>query len=612
MCGITGIFRFDGLNVDLHQLRTMCDSISHRGPDGEGQWISANGKIGLGHRRLSIIDLSPAAAQPMHYLEERYTITFNGEIYNYLELKAQLRSKGYVFKTASDTEVLLALYDHKKEKCLDDLDGMFAFVIHDNVENSLFCARDRFGEKPFYFSIQDKVLLFGSEMKALMAGGVKPVLSHKRLHYFLAFNLYQDPADQGSTFYENIRQLPPAHYMNVSANGKITGKKYWQLDLKKEIRITEMDAQERFLELFTGSLSRRLRSDVPVGSSLSGGLDSSAIVLLIDKMKATGQKQKTFSARFRDFSKDEGSYMEMVGKKAGSVELNFIWPDEELLISEFDKICHHQEEPFGSTSIVAQWAVMKLAKEHNVTVLLDGQGADELLAGYRPFFTPFLNSLLAKSSPEYERERQALKNIQGFDFSPGIRTRTMLKQPGVFNVLSKTSHLLIARKKKKYSNPAYHEDLSARVNDLHLPFEGELNDDLRTAQQRVLGRAGFSPLLRYADRSSMAFSRELRLPFLDKEFAEFCFAIPDQLKIHDGWTKFIQRKVFENILPEQICWRKDKVGFETPQEKWMNHPDMQGRIKDSAALLRKEKIVNGKPGISDWKLLMAAKLFEKK
>jgi len=225
MCGISGIINFNDSPVTINELKLMSDAIMHRGPDGEGQWLNSASKVGLAHRRLSIIDLSEQANQPMHYANGRYTIAFNGEIYNYIELKKELVAKGYEFKTQSDTEVLMALYDLKKEHCLSDLDGMFAFAIWDEKEQQLFCARDRFGEKPFYYHNSNNRFYFASEMKALFAAGVQKKLSDKRLYYYLSYNTVEDPFDNSSTFFNNIFQLEPSHYLVIKSGGNIIKKK---------------------------------------------------------------------------------------------------------------------------------------------------------------------------------------------------------------------------------------------------------------------------------------------------------------------------------------------------------------------------------------------------
>lgn len=408
MCGIAGIIHIDHGQVSAARVKKMTDTLAHRGPDGERQWISADGCTGLGHRRLSIIDLSEQASQPMHYAG-RYTIIFNGEIYNYIELKEMLTKKGYAFATSSDTEVIMALYDAEKENCLQMLDGMFAFVIYDEKEKNVFCARDRFGEKPFfYLHKKNEYFIFASEIKALIALTGEQSINNKMLYNYLSSGYLSNIADPSETFYRDILKLPQAHYLNVNTRDiSINIKEYWKIDPTRiDLSISPSDAIENFRQLLYTSVNRRLRSDVNVGSSLSGGIDSSVIVGIIDdllkKNKAehsfasSAFKQKTFSARFPGFERDEGKYMQMVIDRT-NVEPHFIYPSEETLLDDIDKVAYYQDEPFGGASILVQYEVMRLAKQNDVTVLLDGQGADEILAGYHWYFGIFFRELEKKN-----------------------------------------------------------------------------------------------------------------------------------------------------------------------------------------------------------------------
>lgn len=347
MCGIAGIISVNKDEVFQQRLKLMTNVINYRGPDGEGHWISENCRVGLAHRRLSIIDLSLKASQPMHYLG-RYAIIFNGEIYNYIELKQNLIKQGYSFKTESDTEVLMALYDKEKENCLSQLDGMFSFVIYDNKKDEIFAARDRFGEKPFYYSYDPgKHFIFGSEMKCLWAAGVKKEINDRMLFSFLNYSSVLNQKDESETFYINCTNLPHGHYLKLAASSCIlTKKRYYDINIRNvDHTITETQAQEKFRELFYTSVKRRLRSDVAVGSSLSGGLDSSLIVCVIDQIKnGTQQKQDTFSAIFPGFAKDEQKYINYVIEST-NVSPHFIVPDDDGIIKDLEKICWHQEEP---------------------------------------------------------------------------------------------------------------------------------------------------------------------------------------------------------------------------------------------------------------------------
>jgi asparagine synthase (glutamine-hydrolysing) len=617
MCGISGIINFNDSPVTINELKLMSDAIMHRGPDGEGQWLNSASKVGLAHRRLSIIDLSEQANQPMHYANGRYTIAFNGEIYNYIELKKELVAKGYEFKTQSDTEVLMALYDLKKEHCLSDLDGMFAFAIWDEKEQQLFCARDRFGEKPFYYHNSNNRFYFASEMKALFAAGVQKKLSDKRLYYYLSYNTVEDPFDNSSTFFNNIFQLEPSHYLVIKSGGNIIKKKYWDINVSEDKSITFDAAVTKFYSLFETSIKRRLRSDVPVGSSLSGGLDSSSIVLLIDSLKEKGQTQKTFSARFKNFAKDEGEHMQAVIDKAKHVEAFYTWPTEDVLINEIDKIMFHQEEPFGGASILAQWEVMKLAKQNNVTVLIDGQGADEILAGYKPLYISYLNQLFPTNRKLYRQEAQKFEEFNGMKHSLSFTTKMMMMHPSTFKNVSQL-YKSISGKKTTTNVPVpfvgeYNKEFLNEVLSFKPPVFIENNDNLKRSQLNIIQKKGFQSLLRFADRNSMAFQRELRLPFLSHELVEFAFTLPDEFKIHQGWTKYIQREAMKGILPESITWRKDKIGYEPPEKNWLENTKVKEIVAESKNKLADEKITGSDSNkFSDWKNIMVAKMLNQK
>ena len=582
MCGIAGIINFNESIVDLGSLKIMTDVIIHRGPDGEGQWVNTRGNVGFGHRRLSIIDLSENAKQPMHYANGRYTITFNGEIYNYVELKKDLLTRGYNFDSDSDTEVLLALYDLKKETCLQDLDGMFAFSIWDEKEQVLFCARDRFGEKPFHYFYDNEKFIFASEIKQFWSIGINKKISQKRLMQFVDFGTIDDAHNLTNTFYEGIKRLDAANYLIIKPNHSIQIYQYWKINLSApKFRGSIEQAAERFLELFIESIKIRLRSDVPVGSSLSGGLDSSSIVMLIDALKGKELKQNTFSARFKNFEKDEGVYIEEVSKSCKNLNVHYAWPDKEYFENVFDKVTYYQDEPFGSASIIAQYAVMELAKQNQVTVLLDGQGADEQLAGYLPYYHAYLNHLYFHNTSKYEMEYSAyLKYHQ--KASP-YRT---LKD-------SETWRMKLGR----YRRRLFHQEM---------PYDNNLNFILNLSTTKV----GLKELLRYADRNSMAHSREVRLPFLSHKLVEFVFSLPDDYKLNDGWTKFILRKSMNNILPSSICWRVDKIGYEPPQKNWLNSENHNSEIRRVSKILnidRGYEKTSNSIFTKDWRLLMISK-----
>lgn len=575
---------------DMSVLRKMTDVIAYRGPDGEGHWSNTDQTVYLAHRRLSILDLSDCGAQPMHYLD-RYTIVFNGEIYNYVELREELLAAGFTFRSHSDTEVILALYHQKKEQCLQQMDGMFAMAIHDRVDNTLFCARDRFGEKPFFYHYeQGRGFFFGSEMKALWAGGVPRSINNRMLFNYLTNGAVQNPQDSAETFFEQIVRLKPAHYIKLSvSNCTITEhKRYWSLENIQVKPVKDEEAIDTFRSLFLTSLQRRLRSDVPVGSSLSGGLDSSLIVMMIDKIKGDEQVQKTFSARFPGFSRDEGAYMEQVIERC-RVEPHFTYPDDETMIRDIEDIFYHQEEPFGSASICAQFEVMRLAKQNGVTVLLDGQGADEILAGYHAYFPSFFRELKSTDPARYQSEKQQYETLhQGNNVNPVQKSdlRTIARQHPSLGWLRQA-----AKGAKRALQPELNKDFYGAYSgaSLNAPAEFKtLNQHLGFA---ATGQ-GLEQLLRYADRNSMAFSLEVRLPYLSHLLVEYAFSLPSDMKIRGGWTKWLMRQAYTELLPQDIAWRKEKIGYEPPQQKWLSRPEIKKAVTERKAALVDQKILH--------------------
>ena len=560
----------------------MTDSIAHRGPDGEGFWINKNNFVGFGHRRLSIIDLTNGGAQPMHYLD-RYTIIHNGEIYNYIELKEQLSKQGYIFQSQSDTEIILAAYDKYKEACVQHFDGMFAFAIWDEKEQTLFCARDRFGEKPFFYSFDETQFSFASEAKALWAIGIEKKINYPLLLNYLVLGYTETAADNTITFFQNIFSLPAAHYLNFNYREfTFNISRYWDCDKETKINISEEDAIEKFTELFTASVKRRLRSDVTVGTSLSGGLDSSSIIASINKIEGTNFLQ-TFSAVFPDFEKDESKYIQSVAEKFNLKNYS-VSPTADDLVKNLEKLCYHQEIPITSSSIFAQYKVFELAKQQNVKVLLDGQGADETLAGYNKYIHWYLQELLKARNLKFSKEKRALKKNK-ISFTWNIKNYIAAWFP------AQATYQLEKRETKKL---LHFPDITNDFKNAYLdkqsilkPIVFKLNDVLYFSTFQ----SGLEELLRYADRNSMAHSREVRLPFLNHELVQFIFSLPSHFKIHNGYTKWLLRKSMEKNLPASIVWRKEKTGFEPPQKKWMENILLQEYLREAKSKLVKEGIL---------------------
>lgn len=615
MCGIVGIITKDSSRINEEKITRVCNSLLHRGPDGEGYWTNQSHTVAFGHRRLSIIDLTEAASQPMHYLD-RYTIVYNGEIYNYPELKEDLVRKGYRFHTTSDTEVLLAAYAAFGKDCLHQLDGMFAFAIWDDEKQELFCARDRMGEKPFFFSYFNNTVAFASEMKALWEMGVSKEVNSSMLYNFLTIGYTSNPADPQETFFSRIHKLPAACCLYYSfATQELTIEKYWHADIDVNHNIKEEDAIVQFQQLLSTSVKRRLRSDVAIGTSLSGGLDSSSIVALCDLNSTAQYTHKCFTASFTGYEKDETEYARIVATKYG-LEHHAVNISEEEIPSLMEKIIAIQEEPFSSASVIAQYKVYEAAKQNGVTVLLDGQGADEILAGYHKYFKWYWQQLFRNKQLGKSGELKAAKE-NGITESFGIRNKVASLVPE-FSAGLLQSH----KAKQAFRHPDLNKDF-AFENKRNLYYATPSTFDLNGALYYNSFVNGLNELLRLADRNSMAHSVEVRLPFLDHHLVEFLFTLPASLKIHNGWTKWLLRKSMEKELPAEITWRKDKVGFEPPQKKWMDNP----AVRDQILSARKKLVYSGilsdevlykkvesksahEANSYDWRYWSAAKLFE--
>jgi asparagine synthase (glutamine-hydrolysing) len=618
MCGIAGILQINSNSYRPEHVQKMTDALSHRGPDGEGFWQDDLNHVLFGHRRLAILDLSEAAAQPFHYLD-RYTSLHNGEIYNYVELREELKKKGYQFRTQSDTEVLVAAYDCWQEDCLERFDGMFAFVIWDAKDKALFAARDRFGEKPFYYinDVRNRAFLFASEIKAFWSIGLGKSFNKKMLFNFLTIGYTDNPTQPDETFYDDIKKLPAAGFLKIRMQPDISieVERYWDIDMEmQEGDISDEDAVSKFTELFNTSVRRRLRSDVPLGTSLSGGLDSSSIAAIIAEHQTSNIKPalpvsggqrlwrrhagrlQTFSAIFPGFEKNEEKYIDEVANHFSLQSFKTIVSDKEIP-ALFQKVVHQQDEPFGSAGTIPQYKVFELAKQNNVKVLLDGQGADEILAGYHKYYKWYWQELFRKrkliGSGELKKAKE-LRVSEKFDLKNVIASLF----PDFASVFLERQYLLHALRQ---------EDLSKEFVRLQSKEAYYTTPAIFTLNGILYFNTfihGLEELLRYADRNSMAHGREVRLPFLNYELVEFLFSLPSDFKIRQGWTKWILRKSMEKALPASITWRPDKVGLEPPQLSWMELPSVQEMIHEAKRKLVHEKVL--KPGVMKKKIQPSA------
>ena len=615
MCGIAGIISSEKNFVSTERLKQMTNAIAHRGPDGEGIWINQSNEIGFGHRRLSIIDLSEAGSQPMNYID-RYAIIHNGEIYNYLELKEDLIKRGYSFRSKTDTEVIAAAYDCWKDECVDRFDGMFAFAIWDEKEKELFAARDRFGEKPFFYFFDNKQFVFASEVKAIWSAGIEKKPNLKMLFNFITIGYVDNPNQPEETFFENISKLPAASCLKYKlANNELSFEKYWDIDLDNKIKISDEKAIEQFNHLFSNSVKRRMRSDVAIGTSLSGGLDSSSVVAISNKLKNENDSHKCFTASFQNFERDESVYSKQVADRF-SLQQFITSVSVSDLINDWEKFSDQQEEPTSSASAFAQYKVYELANKQGIKVLLDGQGADETLAGYYKYYKWYWQELFHKLKLNRSGEIRAARR-NGINERFGIKNIIASLFPDFASVILERQYLLNALRQEDLTHDFV--KLQSREAYYSTPPYFNLNGVLyfNTCMH------GLEELLRYADRNSMAFGREVRLPFLNHELIEFIFSLPSNFKIRKGWTKWMLRESMKSALPENIVWRKDKVGFEPPQLQWMQDERLQQMISNAKKKLIDERIL--KPEVLnktitpksaydsenyDWRYLSAASLFK--
>jgi len=563
MCGIAGILTIEG-TADVRAVRAGIELVAHRGPDGERVWSSADGRCVFGHRRLAIIDLSENAAQPMADSSGQFVITYNGEIYNYLEVREELKSLGALFRTESDTEVILEAYKAWGPDCLLRLNGMFAFALYDGPGKRLFCARDRYGEKPFLFTAGKDFFAFASEYKALLRmPGVSSDYDEFRLIRGL-HNASMGLDSDRQTVFRDIHQLLPSEAMTVDL-GTLERRiwRYWDVQPKEEYaRLPEAEAFRLFRELLTDSVRLRMRSDVPVGSCLSGGLDSSAIVCLVRKVIRPEGEYHTFTGRFPGTWADEWAYAEQVVRKTG-VTAHVVEPTPEAFAEELPRFIWYNELPVGSSSQYAQWCVFRLAREHGVTVLLDGQGSDELLGGYEQYFQFYVRALRELGEDRrLAEELPAIRHRYPLALVPPARAVRDRLPFALRRWLSATlgvgTNLLYGLK----------PDAARRV--------AAENRRERLARFNALASALYqdsfgmylTTLLRYGDRNSMAHSREVRLPFCDHRLAELALSLPPHCIMGGVQTKRLLREAMRGILPEGVRTRWNKQGFRPPQESW--------------------------------------------
>lgn len=566
-------------SLGFRPARAVIDVAAHRGPDGEGwhEFDTGNGPLVLAHRRLAVIDTTDAGLQPMSYADGRYWLVYNGVIYNHVELRDELIELGHRFQSQSDSEVLLAAYAQWDEGCLDRFNGMFAFVIWDSVAKTLFAARDRFGIKPLYWIETAQGIAFASEIKQFFAmPSFTPRLNTARAYDFLAFEQLDHTAQ---TLFEGIRQLRGGESIMLETTAWRSGEglspqPWYQRPVPGSLDLSSDVAQQTLLELLSDSVRLRLRSDVPVGSCLSGGLDSSTIVSLADG-HASGDRLVTVSAVYEDFQFDERPYIDAVTETTDTRPIQ-VFPDAGGLADTLDNLVYHQDEPFGSTSLFAQWCVFKAAREAGVTVMLDGQGADELLSGYTSCFAALFTGLLRGG-----RAGRLVREMAGHR----RRHSGSLAWQGavVVNAALPASLRRSIRNFRQPANPGWLRNEFTGAFSSPAPVINGLTD-LMMAQTFD---STLPALLHYEDRNSMAHGIESRLPFLDYRVVELLIGLGERHKILDGETKWLLRRAMSGVLPDRIRDRQDKIGFATPQGTWLStvaQPLVERGVEDALEL----------------------------
>ncbi len=579
MCGVFGHYLSRAIeNPEVLQSRLLAAqrSLHHRGPDGRGlETFSVThggdfpwGSLSLGHTRLSIIDLSSAGHQPMHSGDGRYTIVFNGEIYNYRELRAELKTADYAFRSDSDTEVLLAAWERWGVSGLRRLTGMFAFAIYDRFHQLLTLVRDAFGIKPLFYFQEGGSISFASELPALIELlPTKPALNWQRSYDYLVHGQY-DNTDE--SFYDGVRHLPPGHMLQINtATGQIIEPtRWWQPRIEPVQRMGFEDAAQLFREKLLNSVRLHLRSDVALGAALSGGLDSSAIVCAIRHVEPD-LPIHTFSYVARGSAVSEEFWVDRINAHVGAIG-HKVEVDPRELAQDIDDMIASQGEPFGSTSIYAQYRVFKLAREHGVTVTLDGQGADELLAGYSGYPGKRARSLLDEG-----RLGELWRFMQGWSQWPDRQLREGVKAT-IAEVVDGPIYELLRRLNGSNMQPDWIDAEGLKASGVQLRFPRQRSPWDARGRRLVselahsITQRGLPSLLRHGDRNSMRFSVESRVPFLTTELADYLLTLPEDYLISaNGETKRILRAAMRGIVPDEVLDRRDKIGFSTPEYAWL-------------------------------------------
>lgn len=586
MCGIAGVYSPFAPDVSKAEMSTFIDTLSHRGPDGKDLFRDLVEPCWLGHRRLNILDLSDAASQPMSYGGGRYWIVFNGEIYNFIELRKELIAKGHVFRTNSDTEVILASYAEWGESCQIKFNGMWAFAIWDSKGKFLFLSRDRFGVKPLYYQFSRGRFLFASELKSFLAMGDDGVEFD---HQYIA-NALRHPAiieSEATTFLKNTLQLPAGHSLIFHAFSGIKLTKWWEtLDHIPDVSSRYEDQVEEFSSLFSDACRIRARSDIPIGTALSGGLDSSSVFcklwelgrdVTVDKVRWAPKWQQVFSASFPNSSQNELGYVKQVLHQCPAKSFEYMVQAKDV-IENLSQICYQFEGIFDLP--VGPWVLYREYRRNHTYISLDGHGADELFGGYHHQVEYAILESLRNSDGSRFSE---MKEIYRYLYPPGsphagsplssilgrYLSQRFLKRSNWVDYLRKISHLFRGNIRSSVSISDW---LKIKPNfDFNYSIDHPNFQRLSFLNQRLyldFHKLTLPVILRNFDRCSMAHGVEIRAPFLDWRIVCFAFSLPSASKIGGGFTKRIVRKAMEGIIPDSIRLRRDKIGFASPMIEW--------------------------------------------
>lgn len=563
MCGISGIINLSNRKKrEEKKIQKMNELIKHRGPNSEGYYYDE--KVELAHRRLAIFDLSSLGNQPME--RGNNIIVYNGEIYNYLEIREELENKGYKFKTNTDTEVILFSYEEWGEECVGKFNGMWAFAIYDKIKEKVFCSRDRFGIKPFYYKYEDNILYFGSEIKQLLKKKGNLVNKEILLTY-LTTGL--EEYDNSETFFKEIKKLPQGSNLIVNLKTKnINIEEYYNLE-KEANKLGKKTIEDYKIRLYE-SIKLRKQADVVVSTCLSGGLDSSSIATILSETNENLEEIKAIHAKSTEEKNIEEDFAKKIAQKE-RINLIIIEPSKEEFKKYLDEVIYTQEEPFGSTSIIMQYLVMKKAREIGSIVMLDGQGGDETLLGYERYYSAYL-----KSFPFYEIPKLVYKIKR----RNSISVFNLLKLSFGFSNYNLRKYFIL--KQSKFVKNKYKKYINFNI----IKKNCEAFKNIKKLQIQELTSTQLPHLLKYEDKNSMRNSIETRLPFLDYKLVEIALNIDDKKKMKNGWTKYPLRKSLDGRMDEKITWRKSKLGFASPQKTWLDFlsKEINEKIKASKIL----------------------------